>query len=259
VQEAVSAVLHERAKAAESINRMLMLSVGAHVVLLASVLLLPGVWSGARPDNRPVMTISIGGVEGPNTGGMTAIADRAVQEIAKPNTRATDAPPAAKTPEMVEPTIAKPLPKPAPRVEKPAAASRTKPPTSGDQIKTGSAQVKTGGAATPFGGLAQGGGGGGGVRLDVQNFCCPEYIILMRQRIQQRWNPNMGAAGQPEVKFTIRRDGMITNVELSKSSGQALLDLEARRAVHTTIQLPPLPREFTGEHLTVYLVFDFRR
>jgi TonB family protein len=258
VQEAVSAVLHDRARDADGINRMLMLSFGAHAVLLAAIWLMPGVWPAARTDDRAVMTISVGGVEGPDTGGLTSIADRAVQAIAKPDTRVTDTPPAAKTPEMVEST-AKPLPKPAAKVEKPAAASRTKPPTMGEQIKTGSAQVKTGGAATPFGGLAQGGGGGGDIRLDVQNFCCPQYIVLMRQRIQQRWNPNMGAAGQPEVKFTIRRDGMITQVELSRSSGQALLDLEARRAVATTIQLPPLPREFTGDHLTVYLVFDFKR
>jgi TonB family protein len=48
-------------------------------------------------------------------------------------------------------------------------------------------------------------------------------------------------------------------VQLSQSSGQALLDLEARRAVLNTKQLPPLPREFTGPQLTVHLTFDFQR
>ena len=53
---------------------------------------------------------------------------------------------------------------------------------------------------------------------------------------------------------------MLTQVELEKPSGQALLDLEARRAVLKTMQLPPLPREFTGRaHLTVHLTFDFQR
>jgi TonB family protein len=188
------------------------------------------------------------------------MSDRPVQAIAKPDApKAVETPPAAKPPEMVEPERLKPLPKPSARVNKPAADARVRPPTTGEEIKAGTAKVKTGGVPG-FGGLAQSpSGGGGDVRLDVANFCCPEYIALMRQRIQQHWNPNMGAAGQPEIKFTIRRDGMITQVELNKSSGQAMLDLEARRAVLKATQLPPLPREFTGNHLTVYLVFDFKR
>jgi TonB family protein len=93
----------------------------------------------------------------------------------------------------------------------------------------------------------------------VQNFCCPEYLAQMVQKVRQNWNPNLGAGGQPVVKFTIRRDGVLTNVELEKPSGQDLLDLEARRAVLKTAQLPPLPREFTESSLTVHLTFDFKR
>ena len=131
---------------------------------------------------------------------------------------------------MVEPTsVVKPTP--ARPVAKPADTSRSNTPTAGAEIKTGSARVNTGGAAIPFGGLAQGGGGAGGVQLDVKNFCCPEYLTQMVQKIRSNWNANQGAGGQPIIKFTIRRDGMLTNVELEKSSGQALLDLEARRAV----------------------------
>ena len=99
----------------------------------------------------------------------------------------------------------------------------------------------------------------GGVQLDVKNFCCPEYLAQMVQKIRQNWNARQGAGGQPTIKFTIRRDGMLTNVELEKPSGQDLLDLEARRAVIRTQQLPPLPREFTESSLTVHLTFDFQR
>ena len=258
MQEAVSAVLHDRARDADGINRMLMLSFGAHAVLLAAIWLMPGVWPAARTDDRAVMTISVGGVEGPDTGGLTSIADRAIQAIAKPDTRVTDTPPAAKTPEMVEST-AKPLPKPPAKVEKPAAASRTKPPTMGEQIKTGSSQVKTGGAATPFGGLAQGGGGGGDVRLDVQNFCCPRIhrADAAAHSAAMESEHGGGRPARSEVYDSTRRhDHAGRTVQVERSG---LLDLEARRAVATTIQLPPLPREFTGDHLTVYLVFDFKR
>jgi TonB family protein len=191
---------------------------------------------------------------------MTSMAGRAVQEIAKPNARATDTPPAAKTPEMVEPkSVVKPVPTPTRPIAKPDDTSKSRTPTAGTEIKTGSARVNTGGAAVPFGGLAQGGGGTGGVQLDVKNFCCPEYLAQMVQKIRQNWNANQGAGGQPVIKFTIRRDGMLTNVELEKSSGQDLLDLEARRAVIKTMQLPALPREFPESSLTVHLTFDFNR
>ena len=262
MQEAVSAILHDRSREADGLSRMLFLSLSAHVVLIAGFWLMPAEWRSRRAENPAVMTISLGGAEGPDTGGMTSIADRAVQSIAKPDApKAVETPPAVKPPEMVEPErIAKPMAKPARPLEKPADASKSRTPTAGAEIKSGAARVATGGAAIPFGGLSsQSGGGGDGVKLDVANFCCPAYIALMRQRIQQNWNPNQGAAGQPVIKFTIRKDGVLTLVELEQSSGQALLDIEARRAVLKTAQLPPLPREFTGDHLTVHLTFDFKR
>jgi TonB family protein len=261
VQEAVSGILVDRARAAEGLSRTLMLSIGVHAALIAGIWLMPASWraTGAR-DNAAVMTISLGGTEGPDTGGMTSIADRAVEEVAKPDAKPVDTPPPAKTPEMVEPErIAKPAAKPPRPVAKPSESSRTRTPTAGAEIKSGSARVRTGGAAIPFGGLAQGGGGVGGVRLDVQNFCCPEYLTQMIQLIRRNWNARQGATGQPEVKFTIRRDGVLTNVELEKSSGQALLDQEARLAVHRTRQLPPLPPQYPGSSLTVHLTFDFQR
>ena len=238
-----------------------MLSLGAHIAILAIVWLLPAGWRSRSVAEPSVMTVSLGGVEGPNTGGMTSIAGRAVQEVAKPDApKALDTPPAAKAPEMVEPDrITKPTQKPTAAIKKPAESSRTRTPTVGPEVKAGSARVNTGGAPVPFGGLAQGGGGVGGVQLDVKNFCCPEYLAILIQRIRQNWNPKQGATGEPVVKFVIRRDGMLTNVVLEKSSGQALLDLEARRAVHNTMQVPPLPREFTEPTLTVHLTFDFKR
>lgn len=261
MREAVSAVLSDRAQETDGLSRMLLISVAAHAVLLVGIVLAPSDWLSPTPEPDQVMTISLGGTPGPETGGMTAIADRAVQSIAKPDApRRVETPLATKAPEMVEPErMLKPMPKPTPPVKQPAEASRSRTPTAGPEIKPGAARVPTGGAAIPFGGLASGGGGAGGVKLDVQNFCCPEYLAQMVQMIRRNWNPNQGAPGQPVVKFTIRRDGVLTNVELNQSSGQALLDLEARRAVLNTKQLPPLPREFTEPHLTVYLTFDFER
>lgn len=132
--------------------------------------------------------------------------------------------------------------------------------TMGPEVRSGAARVDTGGQAIPFGGLSTSGGGGtGGVRLDVGNFCCPGYIQTMIQRIRENWNQQQGAAGEVTVKFTIRRDGMITQVEVEKGSNNPMLDLESRRAVLMTQKLPPLPREFTEPALTVHLTFDYKR
>lgn len=259
MREAVSDILIERSRVTEGMSRMVAVSLTAHVVLLAFIALMPAGWSSRSQDTGPVMTISIGGTQGPDTPGLTSIAERPVQRVAEPNEKPVDVPPAPKAPEMVEPT---PTTKPTTRskpVEKPVERSTTRKPTAGEEIKTGDARAKTGGAAIPFGGLATGGGGDSGVRLDVQNFCCPDYIQTMVQRIRQSWNSNQGATGQVGVKFTIRRDGMLTNVEVEEPSGQAMLDLESRRAVLMTRQLPPLPREFTPPNLTVHMTFNYRR
>lgn len=259
MQEAVSAILHDRGREAEGISRMLMLSIGAHILIVGILWLTPTAWRSRTAPEAAVMELSLGGLEGPNTGGMTSMAGRAVEEIAKPNAPKVDAPPPPKAPEMTESmAVAKPRPTPVKPTTK-TDPSKGKTPTTGAEIKTGAARVNTGGAAIPFGGLAQGGGGAGGVQLDVKNFCCPEYLAQMVQKIRQNWNARQGAGGQPTIKFTIRRDGMLTNVELEKASGQDLLDLEARRAVIRTQQLPPLPREFSESSLTVHLTFDFQR
>jgi protein TonB len=259
MHEAVSDILIERARVDEGMSRMVAVSLLAHAVLVAVVVMMPTEWRSS-PAEAPLMTISLGGTTGPDTTGMTSISDRPVQTVAPADAPPQpDTAPASKAPEMVEPErTAKPRTPPA-TVARPAEKSPSRKPTSGEEVQAGQARVKTGGAAIPFGGLTQGGGGTGGMQVNVQDFCCPEYIQTMVQRIRQAWNPNQGAAGEVWVKFTIRRDGMVTQVEVEKPSGQAMLDLESRRAVLTTTQLPPLPREFTEPHLTVHLAFSYRR
>jgi protein TonB len=260
MHEAVSDILAQRARVEDGMSRMVAVSLLAHGALLAGFALMPASWrSGSRPPETALMTISLGGASGPENTGMTTMSERPVQAVAPPEEKAVaETPPAAARPEMTEPDTVRPAPARKP-VERPVERSTARKPTTGEQIKTGDAQAKTGGAQIPFGGLASGGGGGDGVRLDVQNFCCPDYIQTMVQRIRQSWNPNQGAGGEVWVKFTIRRDGMLTLVEVEKPSGQAMLDLESRRAVLMTRQLPPLPREFTEPHLTVHMAFNYRR
>jgi protein TonB len=258
--ESVSDILIERARDDENLTRMVLVSLLVHVLLLAGFALLPASWrSSSRVESTP-MTIVLGGVEGPDAGGKTPIAGRPVDEVAPPNAPPKpDVRPAPKAPEMVEPTKVAPKapPKTTSKSEEKSASRKA---TSGPEIKKGSAVSNTGGAQIPFGGLSTGGGSPvQGAFTDYANFCCPEYLNQMTDLIKRNWNKNQGASGSVQVKFTIQRDGTISNVEVEKPSNIPMLDIESQRALLKTQRLPSLPREFTPPTLTVHLVFEYLR
>ena len=60
------------------------------------------------------------------------------------------------------------------------------------------------------------------------------------------------------MKFTIQRDGTITDISVEQSAGP-FLDLASQRALEQTQQLPPLPAAFTPPRLTVHLEFQYKR
>jgi len=166
-------------------------------------------------------------------------------------------------PEMVVPEPkAKPAPKTPPKpVEKPLDKSTARKPNAGPEIRPGDAKVETGGTPREFGGLTRPAGGGatGDAYTDVANFCCPFYLTQMRDLIWRNWNQRQGATGRVQVKFTIQRDGTLTDVQIEKGSGNPLLDLESQRALVKTRAVTPLPQEFTPPTLTVHINFDYQR
>jgi TonB family protein len=264
MHEAVNDILDIRAQQPDRLSRMVVVSLVGHGVLLTTLYVMPAEWRGATPPRERVrMMISLdSGAPGPNSGGMTPISGRPVQTVAPPEPRPrVQPPPAAKVPEMIAPDPAAKLRDKARKpVDKPVEASASRKPTTGPDVKTGDARVNTGAAPIPFGGLStMGGGGSGGVRLDVGDFCCPEYLETMIQRIQANWNKSQGASGRVVVKYTIQRDGTLTDVEVERPSNNYSLDSESRRALLYTKRLPPLPAQFTGPTLTVHLTFDYQR
>lgn len=246
-------VIVARSRDADRLSAMIMWSVGAHVLATAIIVLMP------RPtiDNAPrdIMTISIGGAPGPRTGGMTQMGARPVQapEPSQPVKRAETAPAAAK-PTM---TLPDPRSKPQPAPKNPAKESASKTPTTGPEPREGTARAETRVRGQGFG-LSTAGGGGGGVTLDAPNFCCMEYIATMQELIRSNWSQRQDYVGIPLMKFTIFRDGRIDNIQVERSSGFAVLDNEARRAL-TLTRLPPLPAQYTNQTLTVHLEFEYVR
>ena len=230
-----------------------------HAVVLPIVLF----WMVASPPEqdaaKAVMTVSLGGPPGPRSGGMTPMSARAAEAAPPTPKPAPPQPPAAKAPEMALPKVdaRKTPPREAPKKAPDEAKGRTTP--TAPEARQGSAVAETGattGAA--FAGLTTGGGGTSGY-LDVANFCCPDYLATMIQLIQRNWTAKQQVAGDTLVKYTIQRDGRLTNVEIERSSGYFALDQTAQRALLVTRQLPPLPPQFTESTLTVHLIFRYER
>jgi len=259
----VTDVLRDRMQKPGGLQRMLTYSMTAHLALAATLVFAPGGLLQRARTPATVMTISLGGGgERAETGGMTAIGGRPVQEVKPPDEpakREPIRPPAAKAPEMTMPLpnakVTKASPAKAVRTAPDEARGRT--PTRGAQVSAGSAVADTGARGMGFG-LSSGGGPGSGSTLDVADFCCPDYIATMMTSIRRAWNMNQGATGQSVVKFTIQRDGRLTDVAVFQSSGIATLDLAAQRAVFQTRTLPPLPEQFPNPTLTVRLTFNYQ-
>ncbi len=88
------------------------------------------------------------------------------------------------------------------------------------------------------------------------------YANLVRDRIGQHWN-RADLHSLPSqfctITFTIQRNGSVTNVQISKPSGDYLLDTSAKRAILDSDPLPSLPPEFPRNEATVELNFQLRQ
>jgi TonB family protein len=255
-----SAAVPGLARSAGSFNSALGTSLFAHVVLIGFVFFAPPGWFGhVEAEPEPVMTISLSGAPGPRDGGLTPMGGRPIQQAVPVEAKKAIEPvraPAARAPEMIEPKKAAPK-KRETRIENTVKDATSRTPTKGEEVRKGSAIADTGGRGQGFG--LSSGGGGTGSYLDTANFCCPEYISTMLDLIRRNWDSKQQAAGTAVVKYTIQRDGAITNVVVEKSSGYPTLDFIANRALLLTRKLPPLPAGYTEASLTVHLVFEYQR
>jgi protein TonB len=258
--DVVSQVLSSRARESDVSAGMVGFSVVAHLMFFAVIVILPGAWMGQQlaPEPEARMTISLdGGPVGPRTSN-ASLSARPVQRESVEMKKAVEAvrPPAAAEPAMIEPKKAAPK-KNETKVETTAKDPKGRTPTKGAEVTPGTAVAETGARGQGFG-LSAGGGGMTG-RLDIANFCCPEYLSRMISLIHNNWTSKQQAAGTTLMKYVIRRDGTITDVSIERSSGSPVLDQFARRALLLTRQLPPLPVEFTEPSLTIYLSFEYER
>jgi periplasmic protein TonB len=86
----------------------------------------------------------------------------------------------------------------------------------------------------------------------------------VRNRISSNWllatiSPSILTAPRVYVTFEIQRDGTITNVQITQSSGIPEVDRSALRAVLASNPLAPLPPDYSGSTVKVEFYFDFHR
>jgi len=265
--EAVTAILVDREREARGLSPMVLCSSALHVLAVAALIFGPARWLGGAATAVPkvVMTVSLGGGRGPDNGGANPLGGRPVQRVVTaPEARPEPVrPPAARTPEMTVPVPAPKAPKKPPKSTEPPWEVKAAPegatgriPTTGPEEKFGSSFAETGVSGLGLG-LATGGGGTGG-SLDVGDFCCPDYLRIMTRRITENWNSRQGVAGITVMRFTILRDGRITEIGVEQSAGY-VLDLTAQGALQRLGRLPPLPPAYTFPSLTIYLRFEYQR
>jgi TonB family protein len=262
MEAVVSDILQSRKREPGGLKKTAAISLAAHLAAIVVILIVPSVMPRAAQQPRVIMNISLGGSPGPKTGGMQMIGGRpiqAAQPSAEPqivkNTPPSLAPPA--------PKMTLPDPRQKPRTPpKPTIASKDPKGTAagrGFETQLGTARVETGAKGQGFGLSSGGTGGDGGVKLDVADFCCPEYIVDMRDRIIKNWNQNQRASGIVVMKYTIQRNGQLTDIQVEVSSRNPVLDLAAQRALINTRTLAPLPSGFPGRQLSVHLTFEYIR
>lgn len=99
------------------------------------------------------------------------------------------------------------------------------------------------------------------VSAEVSDFPFTWYLNRVRLKVAERWaeQPRISEPAQrPLIFVEILRDGSIKPPRLEKSSGNALYDQAALRAITEASPFPPLPQEWDRPTLRILFGFEVR-
>jgi protein TonB len=155
--------------------------------------------------------------------------------------------PAVKPPPEEEPVLPPEKPeKRKPEPQPPAEPAAPQPTPEGEAVRRGSP------TGSPLGTSAFGSEIAG---LDNPDFKFGYYIDQLLSAIDAKWaRPPLGDGVRAVISFRIERDGSLTDLEVSESSGYNSFDLAALRAVQNASPFPPLPRAYQHDSLGVNLI-----
>ena len=232
------------------------ISAAVHLLALAALVL---VRPEAPPPRPPVSRVNIlAAPPGPRQIGVVRPPD------------ATPEPPAP-TPEPATPAPTPPAPAAPPTVKapprQPTVATKTVPPPRRQPTRATPTEGGSSGTPTPPSEAPRAGGGPtGGRGTDVATvvtagieFPYPGYLNNIVRQIALNFAAPQGSVLRAEVAFTIRRDGSVADVRVTRGSGDYEFDLEARGAVEAAApRFGPLPTGFADDALPVVFSFDPR-
>ena len=90
------------------------------------------------------------------------------------------------------------------------------------------------------------------------------YVRAVQGRVSSNWlqstiDAGISVAPRVTATFDILRDGTITNIQITHSSGNYSVDASALRALQNSSPLDRLPPEYAGSKVSVEFWFDFQR
>lgn len=85
------------------------------------------------------------------------------------------------------------------------------------------------------------------------------YLTYARTKIESNFHipAQLKSNAQATVQFTVARDGTITNIKITKSTGNPQMDELAQQALRNTQTLGHLPDSFNQPQLLTTVTFDF--
>ena len=103
---------------------------------------------------------------------------------------------------------------------------------------------------------------GKNIQLNTEQFKFHSYYINLKRKIELVWEypylaRESGLQGTLRMRFVINRDGSLAEAKVLRSSGFALLDQEALRAVHDASPFPPLPTRMESDRLVINATFEY--
>ena len=251
----------------------------AHVLTVAAVLLLAGIWSQWKPSKVYVVNlvpaVSVMGSPVSRSTVPSLPPRPVVSEPRRPTPElvAKEAPAAPKPAEPSlpqaratasrQPALPRPGEKELPsltvpaerRSAPPAAPARSESPSTGTEARSPVPPVPLGRPDGSPAGVAR-------LALEVSDFPFTWYLQQVQRKVTDKW-VQPARTTEPGLRvvvlFEIARDGQLTSSNVEKSSGNAWYDQSALRAVIEANPFPPLPQEFPAQSLRVHFGFDFVR
>jgi protein TonB len=176
-------------------------------------------------------------------------------ETSLPQARSPTRPPALPRPgEKESPSLASAADRPDRRPPQPSRESKPEPPAA--------AAPRAAVAPIPLGRPGGSPAGTASLSLDVSDFPFTYYLRQLQQKVSEKWVPPAREAepgNRVVVLFEIGRDGQVRATKIERSSGNAVYDQSALRAIMDANPFPPLPQEFPAHSLRVHFGFEFKR